>query len=391
MRKKTHEEFIEQMKIKQPNLDVLSHYVNSNEKVNVYCKIHDFNWWSKPSNLLSGFGCSKCGNEKISQKNIMPKDKFLAKLNNQHRGNLILVSEYTKMKDRMRFKCLICGHEYEVTGQDVLLTRDCPKCYVTSLSDKMIMPLNEYLEKLSIKTNNTIELVGKQVPQGAKTTFRCKLCGYIFERKMNRMVTHAENCPNCDRVVPKNPQAFKNKVESFGIAKVIGTFTKVHDKVECECVTCGNHYMADPYRLCIGHGCCDKCIVFLGEKRIKSILDNSLICYETQKKYFDLRGVGGGKCSYDFYVPNYNLLIEFQGKQHYEPIKRFGGEEQFEIQQEHDKRKREYAKQHGIDLLCIRYDENVEGVLNLWFKLHRPKPWIKIKYIPKLKCVETAG
>lgn len=61
-----------------------------------------------------------------------------------------------------------------------------------------------------------------------------------------------------------------------------------------------------------------------------------------------------------------NLLIEFQGIQHYEPVEIFGGEKQFKIQQEHDKRKREYAINNNIKLLEIPYwdFDNVEEILS---------------------------
>ena len=70
--------------------------------------------------------------------------------------------------------------------------------------------------------------------------------------------------------------------------------------------------------------------------------------------------------SYDFYLQQYNLLIEFQGKQHEQPIEYFGGEKTFKKQQEHDKRKREYAKQNNINLLEIWYYDfdNITEILN---------------------------
>ena len=82
--------------------------------------------------------------------------------------------------------------------------------------------------------------------------------------------------------------------------------------------------------------------------------------------YDDLFGVNGGKLSYDFYLPKYNLLIEGQGKQHLEPIKHFGGERTFQIQQEHDRRKREYAKQNNINLLEIWFWDldNIKEILD---------------------------
>ena len=89
-------------------------------------------------------------------------------------------------------------------------------------------------------------------------------------------------------------------------------------------------------------------------------------------------GVHNGLLSYDFYIPNYNYLFEFQGRQHEEPIDFFGGEEQFKIQQEHDRRKREYAKEHNINLLEIWYYDidNIEDILTKTLNL-------------KLESVET--
>ena len=60
------------------------------------------------------------------------------------------------------------------------------------------------------------------------------------------------------------------------------------------------------------------------------------------------------------------MLIEFQGKQHYKPVSAYGGEEQFKVQQEHDKRKRQYAKDNNINLLEIAYWDfnNIEEILS---------------------------
>ena len=102
-----------------------------------------------------------------------------------------------------------------------------------------------------------------------------------------------------------------------------------------------------------------------GEYYISTYLLSNSINFEKQKKFSDLLGVGGGNLSYDFYLPNHNMLIECQGEQHERPIEYFGGEEQFAIQQEHDRRKREYAKDNGYKLLEISYKDynNIENIL----------------------------
>ena len=69
--------------------------------------------------------------------------------------------------------------------------------------------------------------------------------------------------------------------------------------------------------------------------------------------------------SYDFYLEDDGILIEIQGIQHEQAIEYFGGQESFEIQFEHDKRKRQYAQDYGLFLLEIWYYEfdNIEDIL----------------------------
>lgn len=111
---------------------------------------------------------------------------------------------------------------------------------------------------------------------------------------------------------------------------------------------------------------CPHCNVIKGEDKIAHYLLEHRIEFIPQKSYDDLQGLGGGKLSYDFYLPNFNLLIEYQGEQHEHPISIFGGEEQFKYQKEHDKRKREYAESHNIELFEIWYYDfsNIELILN---------------------------
>ena len=63
------------------------------------------------------------------------------------------------------------------------------------------------------------------------------------------------------------------------------------------------------------------------------------------------------RLSYDFYLPKHNILIEYQGIQHYEPIQIFGGESSYAKQKMHDKLKRDYAEENNFKLLEIKYTE----------------------------------
>lgn len=93
------------------------------------------------------------------------------------------------------------------------------------------------------------------------------------------------------------------------------------------------------------------------ETIVSCCLDDMCASYVRQKSYDGLVGVHGGLLSYDFLV-YYNeivFLVECQGEQHYNVVEFFGGQSVFDKQQEHDRRKRDYAMSHDIPLLEIPY------------------------------------
>lgn len=61
----------------------------------------------------------------------------------------------------------------------------------------------------------------------------------------------------------------------------------------------------------------------------------------------------------DIYIPEEDIAIEYQGKQHYEPVEHFGGKEGFEERQKRDEKKKNFCQQHDIELIYFRYDENL--------------------------------
>lgn len=150
-------------------------------------------------------------------------------------------------------------------------------------------------------------------------------------------------------------------------------------RYHCTCV-CGRKSIVFASSLRSGHsqscGCREEPI---GESHIRSylngiglfpLIDNESDGYIQHKTYSDLTGVGGNKLSYDFYIryKGQEWLIEYQGQQHYRPVDYFGGESQFTVQKEHDKRKRNYASNIGIQLIEISYKYATYDELSLFLK-----------------------
>lgn len=137
---------------------------------------------------------------------------------------------------------------------------------------------------------------------------------------------------------------------------------------------CKNHPEKGVQEMAYSNACsnyCPFCSLSKGEKEIIKWLEDNQISYVSQKKFEDLIGVGGRCLPYDFFIPNANLLIEYQGKQHYEENKHFSSsnmdsKQSFEVRKEHDNRKRRYAKENGYDLLEIPYTDfkNINIILS---------------------------
>ena len=121
--------------------------------------------------------------------------------------------------------------------------------------------------------------------------------------------------------------------------------------------------MISPSNLLKGHGC-PECVNSKGETIISEYLKENNINYISEYTFDDCRNKR--PLPFDFYLPDYNLLIEYDGEQHFEPVDFFGGEEQFEYQKYNDNIKNTYCIKNNINLIRIPYwdFDNIEKILD---------------------------
>lgn len=114
-----------------------------------------------------------------------------------------------------------------------------------------------------------------------------------------------------------------------------------------------------------GQGCV-KCKTSKGELMIEKLLIDLKIDYITQKKFEGC--LNKRKLKFDFFIPSLNICIEYNGEQHYRPIKYFGGEKSFKKQLIRDNIKKEYCENNNIKLAVIRYNEDIDEKLTQYLK-----------------------
>ena len=105
-----------------------------------------------------------------------------------------------------------------------------------------------------------------------------------------------------------------------------------------------------------GYGCkkCNFSKISKGEKGIIEFLKKNNIEFIHQHKFNDCIGISN-KLPFDFYLPKYNTCIEFDGRQHFESVKKFGGEKNFLDIQRTDNIKNKYCLNNNIKLIRISY------------------------------------
>lgn len=261
----------------------------------------------------------------------------------------IVISSYKNAHTNMKFKHLKCGRIIEMTPNSFLNGRGCIYCSRKVTASKQLKSIDKVKESLP----QGIELVGKYMGAHKKSKVHCNRCNQTYYVAINDLKRHGR-CTHCSGRYNENTEMFKQDVYNLvgNEYKVIGEYRAANIKIKMLHTICGNSYEVTPHNFKHNRRC-PYCIESRGEKTIRDILINHHINFEEQKTFDDCYDIN--KLSYDFYVPEYKLLIEYQGKQHYKPVKFFGGQKHYIIQQRHDLIKKIYAKSNNYNLLTIPY------------------------------------
>ena len=132
----------------------------------------------------------------------------------------------------------------------------------------------------------------------------------------------------------------------------------------CKC-DCGNECDVAGAMMTIGHVNSCGCISSVGEANIQKVLQENNIPFEKQITFTDLVTSSGGFLRYDFYLPQQNRLIEFDGEQHNQEVNYYSNT--LAERQVKDILKNKYAKLHNIPLVRIPYKERDTITLDLIF------------------------
>lgn len=137
---------------------------------------------------------------------------------------------------------------------------------------------------------------------------------------------------------------------------------------------CGNNTEASIGNVLRGHtlSCgCKKSSKW--EEFIAKCLDSMNINFIQQYTFADCLNIQKNHAlPFDFYLPDYNIAIEYDGEQHVKPIDMYGGEEKFKIQKRNDGIKDNYCLSNGINLIRIPHTYKEKDIINVLNDIMRP-------------------
>lgn len=260
------------------------------------------------------------------------------------------------------------GHTYDVLYDNYVKANNvkCPTCSNQIRATKNRIYDYDYIESKS-REHGYMIVGGEFINAASVLKFQCIKCGYI--KKANfKNILDGRQCSRCLGISPKDISDINNIVRDIDDEYDVPqnqTYKNCKQKILVRHKVCDSLFSVrmDSFVNCNTR--CPKCTHIKSkiEQKVEKLLNKFKVEYVSQKRFPGLVGVNNGNLSYDFYLPKNNILIECQGEQHAHPVEHFGGETQFQIQMEHDRRKMEFARNEKIKLIEIWNVNDAENQL----------------------------
>ena len=272
--------------------------------------------------------------------------------------------KFDKYKSKFMAQCQY-GHKPYETNLNTLhkgrKAMGCTTCKSINKSQTNINKVDFNELKEYIEQHNHILLTAKKDYNGfdTKLKIQCVNCDITEEITFPAFRKRVKKCPNCVSIERYNIILNKCKEINFTLLNNKIDGTKMHVDILCD----KGHKINPRYESFIIDGGCPYCNESKGEKKVESFLIKNNIEHIFQCKFNDCKFYK--ELPFDFYLPKYNILIEFDGKQHHQIIEYFGGLDRFIDQKIRDTIKNIYCQQNNIKLIRIPYWDldNIENIL----------------------------
>ena len=294
-----------------------------------------------------GYRCPHCSLKNRSKTN----EQFTVEAYDKLGGEYTILEEYINARKKIMIRHNKCGKEYLAKPSKILegfgRCRDCKDYQVDLIG---------YIKE---HANDEYELLDSYRGYHVRVRMKHKKCGYEYMVMPSNFIDKESRCPMCQGLRITS-EMFEDKFQKLhgGEYTLLSKYKNAKTKVVVRHEECGTEYSVLSNGI-MGKNRCPICISSIGELAIKGFLDEIGVKYKQQFKTNICRNIK--LLPFDFGIYNDSdilvSLIEYDGKQHFESVEHFGGEDNFVLVKMRDEIKNEFCKVNGIPLLRIPYWE----------------------------------
>ena len=299
-------------------------------------------------------------------------DEFIEKAKKVHGDKYTYDNvDYKGSKEDVFITCPKLGHgDFPLSPQEHLSGKGCRNCYLETLRYNT----NSFIEKAK-KVHGDKYTYDNVDYKGSKedVIITCPKLGHGDFLLKPKVHLRGSGCPTCNL-----ESKFSNTDEFIEKAKKVHGNKYTYDNVDYKgsakkvfitCPKLGHGDFPQPPKVHLrGHGC-PTCSESKGELIVAKLLNTLEIQFVKEKKFEDCKNSKVGRycrrLPFDFYLPEFNVVIEYDGKQHFEPIEIFGGEKVFQNLKIRDEIKNKYCKDNGIKMIRIPHTIKFDDILPL--------------------------
>ncbi len=389
--KKSHERLYELFleKCREHNcipITTLDTFHGADSFVEYICPVHGIMKTYMSNIRGSNAWCYKCGKASMASQCKLTPDEVKRRVESKNNNILLNLEDYINTKTKnLRVICGTC-HEEFITSLSSMDNSEgrCSKCGLEKSfeyhDNRKIIYYNKFAEMCDESGYTLLSSFEEYKNCFSKLRFVCPKHG---EQSVNYVKFYSgQRCPQCGiesshlssmltqdevetRINSINDNVLLNKEDYCGNSIV-------NLRIQC---SCGNVYvtsLANYENQSVNR--CPQCIksISKGEFKIASVLDKYKIPYIREYRFLDCKDKR--PLPFDFYIEDFNCIIEFDGIQHFEPVY---GQEQFDYILRHDNIKNNYCHQNNIRIIRIPYwdYDAIEDIITHEFNIN------KIKYI----------
>lgn len=294
---------------------------------------------------------------KNSKKTIEEVKQFIKE---KYNGKIeILSTEYKNNKSPLTVKCNDCGIIREICYNKLSIDSCCPTC-----SRKKQKTPEEFRKEVFKMYGNEYCVIGNYINRSTKINFKHNKCNNIFFMSPTNFLS-GHKCPNCSHgSIRYTKEEYLKKFKSKENFEIIDLYVGYKNKKESrtkmtlKCKKCNNLFERSMLYCTKNFIYCPFCESDTSApvRAIKNYLEKENYSFMLEKVYDNLKSSLDQKTSlrFDFFLEKNNILIEFDGKQHFN-AKMFNNDRK--LLHSYDIQKNAFInKQKNILLFRIKYD-----------------------------------